>query len=231
MSFQLTEPLSSLDVEIRDAYTGVLQQIRIRLNDSYAAIDGIPSGEPIVDVLCCERAALQIRKVLELIVLSSLVTNRESLEAVSVAFRDHDAAKARKLVRKFNPYYWPTPVWQFPIAEGVWMPIPVKDGFLTEGDWRRAFGMTSKLVHAVSPFRKLPNPATSKDALKELLASILVLLKEHYVALVGGTKWVTGRLDDGTGKAQAGIAQPLRQAKEQPQAIRQLESPDSAITE
>jgi hypothetical protein len=161
-----------------------------------------------------------------LIVLSSLVTNRESLEAVSAAFSNHSATEARKLVRKLNPNYWPAPVSQIPVWEGVSLQSPIKDGFLTEGEWGRAFGVTSDMLHAVYPFRKHPNPAISKDLLVKLSSSIRVLLDEHLVALAGGRKWITGRLDDGTGKAQAGIAELLLRTREPPSADEQPESVD-----
>jgi hypothetical protein len=211
MSFEAIEPLSDLDVEIRSTYTRVLQQIRLRLASSDAQIDNVPSGDSFEDVMSCEKSALQLRKVLELIVLSSLVSNRESLEAVSAAFRHHDrnANNARKLVRIVNPNYWPVPAVPIPLSRGISLSKPIESGYLTEDAWGHAFGMTSELVHATSPYRKLSKPAEIKKSLADLASTIRTLLNEHYVVLVGGKKWVTGRLDDGTGKAQAGIAQRL----------------------
>ncbi len=70
-------------------------------------------------VLQIESAAMHIRKILEPIVFGSLVTNRREVEAVAKAFHKADVEDARKLARRVNSHYWPTPLAPY---EGVALP-------------------------------------------------------------------------------------------------------------
>lgn len=91
-----------------DLYADVLQQINVRLDEAGQLLAGCPidwSAE-----LTLERTALHLRKVIELIALSTLIANRAELEKVSDNLKKQDADGARKLIRRVNPDYWPEPV-------------------------------------------------------------------------------------------------------------------------
>lgn len=56
-----------------------------------------------------EYAALLVRMILEMIVVSSLVTMKGELESVSKVLHKRDYKSARKLARQANVNYWPRP--------------------------------------------------------------------------------------------------------------------------
>src|ERR1700735_4844370 len=89
-------------------YADVLQQIKVRLDEADLLLASCPTDWSAELVL--ERAALHLRKVIELVVLSTLVTNRADLESVREKLHKQNANDARKLIRRVNPHYWPEPI-------------------------------------------------------------------------------------------------------------------------
>jgi hypothetical protein len=79
--------------EARERYEVLLRQVKDRIDLASSLLSGSPSGEDI------ERSALHLQLVLELLVLSSLVTRQEDLERVASNLRNKDANEAWKLAR------------------------------------------------------------------------------------------------------------------------------------
>ncbi len=88
----------------RERYSKVLEEMAHRLRGTRKHLESPPT------IATVEYAALQLRKVLELIMMASLVTNRVAIEGISQAFARADADRARKLSRNANPHYWPRAV-------------------------------------------------------------------------------------------------------------------------
>lgn len=149
-----------------------------------------------------EQAALQLRFVLETLVLSSLVTNRPALEAVDAALQKKDADAARKLVRRHNPAYWPRPVTRVQLGKETFGLEDVEDGYLREAEWGRAFGTTSELLHQANPFLPPRDAAEAGNALRNLLDRILVLLRQHVLTL-SDQHQIIGYIDLDKREAQA----------------------------
>jgi hypothetical protein len=57
-----------------------------------------------------EWVAVELRIVLELIIMGSPVTNREAMSKVSSVSRIKGVGQAQKIVEQINPEYWPTPM-------------------------------------------------------------------------------------------------------------------------
>lgn len=82
-----------------EKYETVLTEIGERLRLVRQLLD-----QPVAQV---EWIAVELRIAFELIVLGSLVTNRNAISKVSSVFKVKDVAEARKLVREVNAGYWP----------------------------------------------------------------------------------------------------------------------------
>jgi hypothetical protein len=79
-------------------YENVLTEVGERLRLVRQLLD-----EPVVQA---EWIAVELRIALELIVLGSLVTNRNAIARVSSVFKVKEVGGARNLVREVNPDYW-----------------------------------------------------------------------------------------------------------------------------
>ncbi len=185
-------------------YADVLQQIKVRLDEADQLLVMCPTDWSAELVL--ERAALHLRKVIELVALSTLVTNRTELGSVSDKLHKQDADGARKLIRRVNPAYWPEPIRTTLTGPGRnFEMLPVADGYLSEAEWGKAFGWTSNILHARNPLGGPFDVHGSRERLEALARKVRTLLTEHRVHLVGGETTVLGKLDRGDGVVSTGL--------------------------
>jgi hypothetical protein len=137
-------------------YEAVLTEIGERLRLVRQLLD-----QPVTQV---EWIAIELRIALELMVLGSLVTNRDAISKVSSVFKVKDVTAARKLVKQVNPRYWPTPIESGPRDDdGALTGQPFEGDFLRENEWGREYGFLSGLVHAQHPYAD-PRDLTSEAA-------------------------------------------------------------------
>jgi hypothetical protein len=185
-------------------YADVLQQIKVRLDKADQLLMTCPTDWSAE--LALERAALHLRKVIELVVLSTLVTNRAELESVSNKLHKQDADGARKLVRRVNPVYWPEPIRTRLTGPGRnFEMLPVTDVYLSESEWGKAYGSTSNILHARNPLADPFDVHGTRERLETLAQKMRTLLTEHRVHLVGGNTTVLGKLDRGDGVVSTGL--------------------------
>jgi hypothetical protein len=144
----------------------------------------VPTGECI---------ALQIRKILELIALASLVANREEYARIHRNFAEHWRAKdILKEIEKVNPEYYPVPTKQIPmgIADGVsrFQLLDIESGFLTKDEFMLLYDMCSDLLHAHSPFsaKARHDAEVFRRDCVEWMNKIVKLLNHHNMHLAGG---------------------------------------------
>ena len=185
-------------------YADVLQQIKVRLDGADQLLVACSTDWSAELVL--EHAALHLRKVVELVVLSTLVTNRAELERVSDKLYKQDAGEARKLIRRVNPDYWPEPIRTTLIGPGgIFEMLAVTDDYLLEDEWGKAFGWTSNILHARNPLDNPFDMHGSRERLEVLARKVRTLLTEHRVHLLGGDTTVLGKLDRGDGVVSTGL--------------------------
>lgn len=150
-------------------------------------------GQPVTQV---EWIAVELRIALELIVLGSLVTNRNAISTVSSVFKIKDVTEARKLVREVNPEYWPTPLESGPRdSEGALTAQPFEGDFLRENEWGREYGFLSELVHAQHPYATPRDGTSVTEQLRALFYRIAILLRQHAIVLAGNQDAYLGQLD------------------------------------
>ncbi len=155
----------------RKLYEQLLREIRFRVNF------GIQSCQPPHTPPRIEAAALQLRKVLELIVFGSLVNNRPAIETISAAFAKKDADEARKLAKRANPKYWPKGLTNKDEPEAV------RPDQLAEDEWGRAYGFASEPLHVPNPYSAPINYSALAPQLQQWFTRIIALLNHHQVEL------------------------------------------------
>lgn len=149
-----------------------------------------------IDIARQEWVAVELRIVLELIVLGSLVTNREAVSKVSSVLKIKRVTEAQKIVERVNPGYWPTPMAGSRQPDGTLVGEPfVAAEFLRKADWGREHGFLSELVHAWSPYGPPRDEAADVARLQHLFDRVEVLLRQHLITLAGYTDAYLGQLD------------------------------------
>jgi hypothetical protein len=130
-----------------------------------------------------ECIAVQLRIALELIVLSSLVSNRSDIGAVATALHKKGPRDARALAQRVNPNYWPKPV--KPVLDASGRLQDVTDGYLTEPEWGPAYGFLSNLLHAANPYGTSSHAVRNLDStyhrLLELHERVVALIRHHWI--------------------------------------------------
>ncbi len=170
MEYDLPASISSEDIE---KYLTCMEEIKIRA----AAINQIITKEttttfPATNIeFCC----LQIRKILELIALSSISANKEEYVRQHANFLKHYKAKEiLKCVEKVNPNFYPTPG---PDHNEI-------QGYLSRQDFEKVYDACNPLLHAVNPYGLAIDYAQVEKQIPEWLTKIKTLLKRHYVHLI-----------------------------------------------
>ncbi|MCU1467547.1 MAG: hypothetical protein JWM72_3475 [Actinomycetia bacterium] len=168
-------------VEDLQRYANVLREMKGRIDAARGFLQQVCSQ---YDFALVDAAAVQLRKVVELVVLASLVTNRMALEGVVKALDTKDAGNARKLAQKANPDYWPVPSVQKQVGPGNFENEPITEGYLTEEAWGPTYGRLSTLVHATNPYLPPPEPVATARELSAVVGELVTLLNHHTIVLV-----------------------------------------------
>lgn len=172
----------------QEQYTNLLTQVKSRIDLATASLSAPPTISQI------EMAALNVRKSIELVVLGSLVTNHRYIKSISDAFHRKDWNEARKIVRQVNPHYWPVPSVRVGSGEGPIVLQQVTEGHLTESQAARAFGLTSRLLHAANPYGPELDWQEAADKLKEVVRALVRLLDHHEVRLAESRYMAIGQM-------------------------------------
>lgn len=176
--------------EDQQRYLEVLEDVVSRL----LAVKAYAKNEPAQPTV--EYCALQMRMVLEQIVMGSLVTNRTHVEAISKAFREKKkAGDIRKLVKNVNPDYWPKAMVVHDLGEGAFEMTPV-EGVLTEDRWGPEWGALSEPLHARNPFMPPLDLPTAHREAQRVADEITKLLAHHVITLAGTDYMLIGQIDE-----------------------------------
>jgi len=140
-------PASPVSPEDRQLYLGILEQIAARLKAAKELLAPTDITEANVEL-----AALHLRKVMELMVMGSLVTNRTEIEAITKALQRKKTKQARELAQAANEDYWPQGVTASAGSSGPIHMLTVP-GALREDEWESVYGHLSELLHARNPYK------------------------------------------------------------------------------
>lgn len=181
-------PDSLIPEQDRKLYLGLLEDMYRRIEQARVFLQPGPKQPAL------ESAALQLRIVIELVVMASLVTNRAKVEEITTALADKSVNAARKLARNANPDYWPKAdrAHDEPGKPRELRPI---EGALTEDRWNREWGMLSDLLHARNPFAPHLDVPAAHAKMVQLAGELITLLTHHVLKLADGKGLLVGQID------------------------------------
>ena len=132
-----------------------------------------------------ELYAVQLRKIVEGIVFSSLVANREKYAELHANFVNHwRIGKIVEAIKKFNKRYLPIPIQERPDNDGVvrWH-YPTGPQFLSEEDLLRYYESASNIIHSPKPFAQKPTNRTVQfiDSMLTRINKVVLTLNCHQI--------------------------------------------------
>lgn len=175
-------------------YADCMEEIKKRV----LVIDGFLTGELTAKYLqtTAECIGLQLRKILELVALASMVANQSEYRKHRKNFhRDWNGKRILDALEAANPQFYPVPTRQVidPHTGKVTEVKTIRSGFLTKSDYVKLYDACGGILHARNPFSQGTQNARSllKDA-PEWKKRIMVLLNHHQIQLSDKDKqlWV-----------------------------------------
>ncbi|QDK77769.1 hypothetical protein EXU85_03830 [Spirosoma sp. KCTC 42546] len=166
-------------------YVSCMEEIKLRQN---TIIDILYKNKTTGFVKTDEEfICLQFRKILELIALANLVSNKDEYAKKYSNFANHYHAKhILRDLEKINPDFYPNPVKQL-IDESTGLVreiVNIKEGYLTKDEFINIYDFCSGQMHADNPF----NPSTESELylgrFKSWNTLIIKLLNHHIIRLL-----------------------------------------------
>lgn len=138
-----------------------------------------------------ELVALQFRKIIELIALSSLVANKKEYAAQRVKFKeDWNARLIFQDLERINPKFYPSPSKQVEKtnSEGIkyFHFDPIEAGFLTKKEAIKIYEKCGGVLHAENPFKELKDIKQLQKQFPFWIKKIITLLNHHSIILTDG---------------------------------------------
>lgn len=130
-----------------------------------------------------ESVSLQLRMLLELVVFSSLVSNKDVWQRSLRELRSsQDMGNKLKELKRIHPNFFPRPIDQ---EEHMSEDEPAErlDGFLTEDELQKVYGRLGNVLHAKNPMGTQTDYRYFMDAVPEWISKVQNLLECHKVYL------------------------------------------------
>lgn len=134
-----------------------------------------------------ESICLQVRKILELIALASLVANKDEYAKNRANFaKDWNAKKILQSIEEINPNFYPSPSKQIldNLTGKVLSIEKIKSGFLTRPDFENIYDRCGGLLHARNPFSASKDFDNFMSIAPSWMEKIKILLSHHQMQLV-----------------------------------------------
>lgn len=134
-----------------------------------------------------ESICLQVRKILELIALASLVANKDEYAKNRANFaKDWHAKRILQSIEEINPSFYPSPSTQVidKVTGKVLEVKAVKSGFLTRKDFENIYDRCGGLLHAQNPFAASKDIDNLMKVVPSWMEKIKTLLNHHQAQLV-----------------------------------------------
>ena len=147
-----------------------------------------------------ESIAVQIRKILELVALTSLMANRSELVKFNKKFQYHSKlSEVLSALKKVNPDYYPKPL---EVNTGMELK-DITSGFLTQQDFRRLYASCSRILHIENPLKEAPDSIKFIKSVPAWISKIMLLLNRHRISLADGRMLVVTMKTASDGKVHA----------------------------
>ncbi|MCD8179360.1 MAG: hypothetical protein LUE98_18955 [Tannerellaceae bacterium] len=169
-----------------DKYVNFMQEIRVRTDVIKSIKDkNISTGINRIDI---EVIYFQMRKILELIALGSLVLNADKFEKGAEKFSKwYHAERILRSIKELNPQYYPQPIeeiWVEYEGQRVRKAQMIEEGYLTEKDFIKCYDKCNKIVHAENPFGSKIDLIYYEKNISVWLSKIIRLLNRHIIKLL-----------------------------------------------
>lgn len=175
-------------------YANCMEEVKKRT----LVIDGYLKGELTAQYLqtTAECVGLQLRKILELIALASMVANQPEYKKHQRNFqREWNGKRILATLEKANPEFYPVPTMQIRDRRTgrVVETKTIDSGFLTKEDYVRLYDACGSILHATNPFAGGERDAGAfLSDTPTWMERIRVLLNHHQIQLLDADKqlWV-----------------------------------------
>jgi hypothetical protein len=162
-----------------------MEEIKLRTTVVKSFLSG--EAKTIYKATTIESACLQLRKIMELIALGSLVANKDEFVKQNDKFKKMWNAKIiLNDIERINPKFYPRPILEKPgpnpAVKREW--IDVKDGFLTIKKFIFVYDKCGRILHANNPFREKMDYGYYDKSLPIWMEEIRVLLNAHTIRLI-----------------------------------------------
>jgi hypothetical protein len=144
----------------------------------------LTTGYAMTDI---ETIYLQLRKVLELIALGSLIANVDEYSRQQKKFAQHwHAARILDDLEAVNPKFYPIPGVQIEddTTGKVKAVDTLKDPFLTKADFVTLYEMCGGILHAENPYGQPRDVAKYENEMRVWLDKTVKLLNHHQIQLL-----------------------------------------------
>ena len=166
----------SLDIA---QYCDLMEEVKSRLE----AINQLMEMPGMTIRTRVESICLQLRMLLELIVFSSLVSNKDVWQKSQKELQSsQDISKKLRELRRLHPKFYPSPVDLEGSAAGS-EPANRTDGFLSEDKLIEVYGRLGNILHAENPLGKATDHRFFIDSVPGWLSEVMSLLECHKVYL------------------------------------------------
>ena len=166
----------SLDIA---QYCDLMEEVKSRVESVNQLMDmpGL-TVRPRVESIC-----LQLRMILELIVFSSLVSNKDVWRRSQKELQSsRDLGKKLNELKRIHPNFYPQPV-DLEGSDSGKEPVDRAEGFLNEDRLTAVYGRLGNILHAGNPMGKETDYRFFIDAVPAWLTEIMNLLECHKVYL------------------------------------------------
>ena len=160
-------------------YCGLMEEVKSRVE----AINQLMEMPGITVQTRVESICLQLRMLLELIVFSSLVSNKDVWQRSQKELQgSQDISKKVKELKRLHPNFYPSPVDLDASAPGE-EPVDRAEGFLNEVRLIEVYGRLGNILHAENPMGKETDYRFFIDSVPRWLSEVMKLLECHKVYL------------------------------------------------
>ena len=195
------------DIEILDKYSHQLNEVRQRIDILYDFYKGRIVLE--YEVILAENIAISFRKIVEHIMLLSLVANVKEYSKQHEKFRNHwHAGRIANDIEKINPDFLSKPIAEEPyedetIKNGLKFRVQSEE-FLNKKDLLEIWNESSNVLHARNPFNEQLEIEKFIVNASSWVEKVIALLENHICVPLGKVTMINGILKDASdGKSKA----------------------------
>lgn len=174
-----------------DMYLKLMEEVKARMK----AIRDIMTKEKTTsfEQTNIEFVCLQIRKILELITMGSLVANQEQLESINADYTKFwNAKRTLSKIETLNSSFYPEPIIEKPSSkDGVVNDlISVKENYLTREMLENIYDLCCNVIHANNPFSEDIDYNQYAAKISGWYRLIMALLNTHLVKFKDGEMYL-----------------------------------------